>query len=28
LADADPAKFLELIDAWTLEFAELYAARS
>lgn len=28
VADADPAKFLELIDAWTLEFAELYAARS
>ena len=27
LADADPAKFLELIDAWILEFAELYAAR-
>ncbi len=25
--DADPAKFLELIDAWTLEFAELYATR-
>lgn len=28
VADADPAKFLELIDAWVLEFAELYAARS
>lgn len=28
VADADPAKFVELIDAWTLEFAELYAARS
>lgn len=27
LGDADPAKFLELIDAWILEFAELYAAR-
>ncbi len=27
VADADPAKFLELVDAWILEFAELYAAR-
>jgi len=27
VSDADPAKFLELIDAWVLEFAELYSAR-
>lgn len=25
--DADPAKFLELIDIWVLEYAELYAAQ-
>lgn len=28
LADADPQKFIELIDLWVLEFAELYAAQS
>jgi hypothetical protein len=27
LEDVDVAKFLELVDAWTLEYAELYAAR-
>jgi hypothetical protein len=27
LADADEQKFVELIDAWVLEYAELYAAR-
>jgi len=27
LEDVDIAKFLDLVDAWTLEFAELYAAR-
>ena len=27
LEEVDVAKFLELVDAWTLEFAELYAAR-
>jgi len=27
LVDADPAVFLELIDAWVLEFAELYASK-
>lgn len=27
IEDVDVAKFLELVDAWTLEFAELYAAR-
>ena len=27
LADADRQKFSELIDAWVLEYAELYAAR-
>jgi hypothetical protein len=27
LADADEEKFSELIDAWVLEYAELYAAR-
>jgi hypothetical protein len=26
VVDADPAKFLELIDLWILEYAELYAA--
>ena len=26
LQEADPAKFIELIDAWVLEFAEMYAA--
>jgi hypothetical protein len=28
LATADEAKFNELIDAWVLEYAELYAART
>jgi hypothetical protein len=28
LADADEEKFRELIDAWVLEYAELFAARS
>ena len=28
IADADPRKFLELIDLWVLEYAELYAAKS
>lgn len=28
LEDADVAKFLQLVDAWTLEFAELYAAQT
>lgn len=28
LADAEPEKFLELIDLWVLEYAELYAAKS
>jgi hypothetical protein len=27
LADVDPDKFQELIDAWVLEYAELYAAK-
>jgi hypothetical protein len=27
LADADVQKFSELIDAWVLEYAEMYAAR-
>lgn len=27
VVDADLAKFLELVDGWALEFAELYAAR-
>lgn len=27
LADVDPDKFRELIDAWVLEYAELYAAK-
>jgi len=27
LADADPDRFVELIDLWILEFAELYAAQ-
>ena len=26
LADADPARFLDLVDAWVVEFAELFAA--
>ena len=26
LQEADPAKFIEIIDAWVLEFAEMYAA--
>ncbi len=28
LQDVDPETFTQLIDAWVLEFAELYAARS
>jgi hypothetical protein len=28
LDEADRAKFLQLIDAWVLEYAELYAART
>lgn len=28
LDEADQAKFLQLIDAWVLEYAELYAART
>jgi len=28
IEDADPARYIELIDAWVLEFAELYAAKS
>jgi hypothetical protein len=28
VVDADPDKFLELIDLWVLEYAELYAART
>jgi hypothetical protein len=28
IADVDLAKFLELIDIWVLEFAEMYAAKS
>jgi hypothetical protein len=28
LADIDQASYLQLIDQWTLEFAELYAAKS
>jgi hypothetical protein len=27
LNEADPERFIELVDAWVLEFAELYAAR-
>ena len=27
VVDADPATFIELIDTWVLEFAELYAAK-
>lgn len=27
LPDADPQSFIELIDAWVLEYAELYAAK-
>jgi hypothetical protein len=27
LADVDPASFGTLVDAWTLEYAEIYAAR-
>lgn len=26
IADADPQKFIEIIDLWVIEFAELYAA--
>jgi hypothetical protein len=28
IAEVDPQKFLELIDVWVLEFAELYAAKN
>ena len=28
LDEADQPKFLQLIDAWVLEYAELYAART
>jgi hypothetical protein len=28
LAEADPQTFVELIDVWVLEYAEMYAARS
>ena len=28
VADADPQKFVEIIDLWVLEFAELYAAKN
>lgn len=28
IVDADPQKFIELIDLWVLEFAEMYAAKS
>lgn len=28
LAEADPEHFVELVDAWALEYAELYSARS
>jgi hypothetical protein len=28
IEEADPAKFVELIDLWVLEYAELYAART
>jgi hypothetical protein len=28
LTDADPRTFEELIDLWTLEYAELYAAKT
>jgi hypothetical protein len=27
IEDADPEKFIQLIDAWVLEYAELYAVR-
>lgn len=27
IEDADPAKFVELVDIWVLEYAELYAAK-
>lgn len=27
IEDADPARYNDLVDAWTLEFAEIYAAR-
>ena len=28
IEDADPNKFVELVDIWVLEYAELYAAKS
>jgi hypothetical protein len=28
IADVDPDKFLELVDLWILEYAEMYAARN
>jgi hypothetical protein len=28
LQDVDPAKYLEMIDAWALEYAELYVAKT
>jgi hypothetical protein len=28
IEDADPARYIELIDAWVLEFAELYSAKN
>jgi len=28
IQDADPVKFLELVDIWVLEYAEMYAASS
>jgi hypothetical protein len=28
IADVDVAKFMELVDVWTLEYAEMYAART
>jgi hypothetical protein len=28
IADADPRKFMEIVDLWVLEFAELYAAKN
>jgi hypothetical protein len=27
IEDADPQKFLQLIDAWVLEYAEMYASQ-
>lgn len=28
IVDADPRKFIEMIDMWVLEFAEMYAAKN